>query len=200
MLIDNRTGVGLPGIGFSNLPSVQLALDGTPIYLRNFKASLSLTRDSEDMSGKKSGTERSDKGVKAKKLQVSGTIPYANADWLQTLLQFAEAVTGKNEQKKYRLSNRTADAANMRECVFSGDLSVSEGTTQAWDVSFELVEQNSVAEKKEKRAKKPTAKKQSEDKAQSSVAQAAANNGEKAAEKPPENNDFDKWLGEKVFS
>lgn len=140
------------------LPSVQLALDGKPIYLRNFKASVSFTREEEDMSGQKSGTEKADKGVKAKKLKVSGTIPYVDVQWLKTLMQYAEAVTEKNEKKKYRIANRTAEAVNLREGVFSGEISVTESSMQAWDVSFELSEINSVAEKKEQRAKKPKAK------------------------------------------
>ncbi|HDR1858510.1 hypothetical protein ACFGYG_04925 [Pasteurella multocida] len=146
----------------SQLPSVQLALDGKPIYLRNFKASVSFTREEKDMSGQKSSTKKSDKGVKAKKLKVSGMIPYADVEWLKTLMQFAEAVDDKNEQKKYRLANRTAEAVNMREAVFSGEVSITESAMQAWDISFELSEVNSVAEKKEQRANKPAAKVQRE--------------------------------------
>lgn len=150
------------------LPKVQIALDGKPIYLRNFNCSLTMERESEDMSGQKSSTERSDKGVKAKKLAVRGVIPYENAEWLTDLLNLAERVDEKGEQKSYRVANRTADAANMRECVFTGTLSIEESTVQAWDVSFELVEKNSVSEKKEQRTKKPIAKKQSETAAKSS--------------------------------
>lgn len=177
----------------ASLPSVQLALDGTPVYLRNFRCSLSMERASEDMSGQKSGTKRADKGAKAKKLSVRGVIPYANAEWLADLLKLAESTDEKNEQKAYRVSNRTATAANMRECVFSGTLTIEEGTMQAWDVSFELVEKNSVAEKKEKRTKKPTAKKQGETGAKSSKgASADAPSEEKNADNKPK---YDSALG-----
>lgn len=140
------------------LPSVQLALDGKPIYLRNFKAAVSMTREESDMSGQSSSTKKADKGVKAKKLKVTGTIPYKDVQWLKTLMQYAEGVDGKNQKKKYRIANRTAEAVNFREGVFSGEVSITEGTMLAWEVSFELSEINSVAEKKEKRAKKPKAK------------------------------------------
>lgn len=41
------------------------------------------------MSGQKAVQKNQDKGTKAKKLKVSGTIPYADTDWLKTLMQFA---------------------------------------------------------------------------------------------------------------
>lgn len=153
--------------GHSQLPSVQLALDGKPIYLRNFKAEISFSRIQKDMSGQKSSTKKSDKGTKAKKLKVSGTIPYVDADWLKTLMQFAEAVDEKNEQKVYRIANHTAEVMNMRQGVFSGEVSVVQSTMQAWEVYFELSEVDSVAEKKEQRAKKPQVKVQGENKASS---------------------------------
>lgn len=56
---------------------------------------------------------------------------------------------------------------NMRQGVFSGEVSVVQSTMQAWEVYFELSEVDSVAEKKEQRAKKPQVKVQGENKASS---------------------------------
>ena len=39
-------------------PSVQLALNGTPIYLHNIMMSVSVKREEKDMSGQKSSTKK----------------------------------------------------------------------------------------------------------------------------------------------
>ena len=67
-------------------PSVQLALNGTPIYLNNILMSVSVKREEKDMSGQKSSTKKSDKGVKAKELSVTGFIPYNRKEWLKQKL------------------------------------------------------------------------------------------------------------------
>ena len=157
-------------------PSVQLALNGTPIYMNNLMTSVSVKREQKDMSGSKSSTKNSEKGVKAKELQVSGIIPYERKEWLTTLFNLAEAETGKGEQAKYRVSSVTAEAVNMREVQFADTVNAQEMENRlAWQVSFTLREVNSVAEKKEARKAKPQVKTQSEKApvAQSSQPQAA---------------------------
>lgn len=144
-------------------PSVQLALNGTPIYLNNILMSVSVKREEKDMSGQKSSTKKSDKGVKAKELSVTGFIPYNRKEWLTQLFNLAEAETGKGEQTKYRVSCTVAEAVNMREVQFSGEVSAIEQNGQlGWSISFTLREVNSVAEKKDQRKKKPKAKAQGE--------------------------------------
>lgn len=141
-----------------NLPSVQLALNGTPIYLRGLKATVKVSREEKDTSGQKSSTASSDKGVKAKELSITGQIPFRNAEWLKTLFQLAEASDSKGEQVKYRISNMTAEAVNMRMGVFSGDVQAVQDSGQSWSVSFTLKEKDSVAEKTASRKAKPTKK------------------------------------------
>ncbi|MFZ7174707.1 hypothetical protein ACLSYX_07810 [[Pasteurella] aerogenes] len=144
-------------------PSVQLALNGKPIYLNNILISISLRREEKDMSGQKSSTKKSDKGIKAKELSVSGLIPYNRREWLTELFKLAEAEDGKGEQEKFRVSCVTAETVNMREVQFSETISAQELQDKlAWQVSFTLREINSVAEKKEQRKPKPKAKVQSE--------------------------------------
>lgn len=145
-----------------NLPSVQLALNGKPVYLMEFMASVKVIRENEDMSGQASGTAKADKGVKAKELSVTGMIPFRRAKWLTHLFQLAEATDKTGKQIVYRIANMSAKAVNMREGVFSGEVTADEQRVQGWLVSFKLVEQNSVSEKKAKTKEKPTAKTQSE--------------------------------------
>lgn len=156
-------------------PSVQLALNGKPIYLHNILMTISVRREEKDMSGQKSSTKKSDKGVKAKELSVSGIIPYSHKEWLTQLFQLAEAENGKGEQVKYRVSASIAEAVNMREVQFSDEVSaVDAGDKLAWKIQFKLKEVNSVAEKKESRKKKPKAKTQSE-KAKSTKTSSSSN-------------------------
>lgn len=181
-------------------PSVQLALNGTPIYMHNLMMSVSVKREQKDMSGSKSSTQKSEKGVKAKELQVSGIIPYDRKEWLTTLFNLAEAETGKGEQEKYRVSSVTAEAVNMREVQFADSVSAQEMENRlAWQVSFTLREVNSVAEKKEARKAKPQVKTQGEKApvAQSSQPQTEQTGGADKAQK--EDNSISKkindWLG-----
>lgn len=144
-------------------PSVQLALNGTPIYLHNIMMSVSVKREEKDMSGQKSSTKKSDKGVKAKELNVTGFIPYARKELLTDLFNLAESEDGKGEQSKYRVSCTIAEAVNMREVQFSGEVTAAEQSGQlGWAISFTLREVNSVAEKKDQRKQKPKAKAQGE--------------------------------------
>ena len=159
-----------------NLPAIQLALNGQPIYLREFRANVSVNRENEDMSGQKSTTKKAEKGVKSKTLSVTGVIPYRNADWLKTLFKLAEA-EGKGGQVKYRISNITAQAVNMREGVFDGEVSAQEQDVMGWRVSFSLKEVNSVAEKTANRQTKPKTKKQVDSKAKSTGTSASGASG-----------------------
>lgn len=144
-------------------PSVQLALNGTPIYLHNILMTVSVKREEKDMSGQKSSTKKSDKGIKAKELRVTGFIPYSRKEWLTQLFNFAESEDKKGKQSKYRVSCTAAEAVNMREVQFSDEVSATEQNGQlGWAVSFTLREVNSVAEKKDQRKKKPKAKVQGE--------------------------------------
>nr|WP_247645954.1 hypothetical protein [Haemophilus influenzae] len=180
-------------------PSVQLALNGTPIYLNNILMSVSVKREEKDMSGQKSSTKKSDKGVKAKELSVTGFIPYNRKEWLTQLFNLAEAETGKGEQTKYRVSCTVAEAVNMREVQFSGEVSATEQNGQlGWSISFRLREVNSVAEKKDQRKKKPKVKTQGEN---APVAKSAGENSGKSGEENKSDErkglakDLDDWIG-----
>lgn len=147
-------------------PSVQLSLNGKPIYMSNMIITVSMRREEKDMSGQKSSTKKTDKGVKAKEINVTGIIAYRDKQNLTDLFNLAEAVDKKGEQVKYRVAAISAEAINMREVQFTDEISAVEQTNLlAWQVSFKLREINSVSEKKEQRKKKPTTKVQQETKA-----------------------------------
>lgn len=171
-------------------PSVQLALNGTPIYLHNIMMSVSVKREEKDMSGQKSSTKKSDKGVKAKELNVTGFIPYARKEWLTDLFNLAESEDGKGEQSKYRVSCTIAEAVNMREVQFSGEVTAAEQSGQlGWAISFTLREVDSVAEKKDQRKQKPKAKAQGE-KAPAAKSSNAQGGNQSAVEKGGKSEQF----------
>ena len=187
-------------------PSVQLALNGTPIYLHNIMMSVSVKREEKDMSGQKSSTKKSDKGVKAKELNVTGFMPYARKELLTDLFNLAESEDGKGEQSKYRVSCTIAEAVNMREVQFSGEVTAAEQSGQlGWAISFTLREVNSVAEKKDQRKQKPKAKAQGE-KAPTAQSSQSTNKSDiehsgKSGEESKSNErkgwakDLDDWIG-----
>lgn len=146
----------------SNLPSIQLTLNGQPVYLMEFKAAAKMNRETEDMSGQESSTAKSNKGVKAKELHITGLVPFNRREWLTAVFQMAESEDEKGNQTIYRIANFSAETVNMREGVFKGEVTAEEQDVQGWIVSFVLAEENSVAEKKATRKQKPEAKTQSE--------------------------------------
>lgn len=104
----------------------------------------------KDQSGQTSGTQKSEGGIKAKELRVSGLIPFSKTDDLTRLFELAESIDGGGAQTVYRVSNPTAQAINMRQATFTGRLTAPESDTlRAWNVSFTLREYSSVPEKKE---------------------------------------------------
>ncbi|HII3779194.1 TPA: hypothetical protein ACY37S_002319 [Pasteurella multocida] len=172
-------------------PSVQLALDGKPIYLHDININASVKREDKDMSGQKSSTKKTDKGVKAKELNVIGVIPYDRKEWLTNLFNLAEAENEKGEQVTYRVSCLIAEAINMREVQFTGTVNATEmGGRLAWSVSFTLREVNSIAEKKEQRKPKPKAKTQGES---APVAEPSKPVAEPKAEEKPKEEDNSIW-------
>lgn len=181
-------------------PSVQLALSGTPIYLHNILMTVSVKREEKDMSGQKSSTKKSEKGVKAKELRVTGFIPFNCKEWLTELFNLAESEDGKGEQTKYRVSCIAAEAVNMREVQFSGEVSATEQNGQlGWAISFTLREVNSVAEKKDQRKKKPQAKAQDE-KAPVAGDKSAVENGDKSEQPKKKGDGWDDKLEEWIES
>lgn len=134
----------------SSSHSVQLTLNGETVKMMGLKIEAVLPFKDKDQSGQTSGTQKSEGGIKAKELNVSGLIPFGNSAYLTHLFSLAEAVDSGGKQVVYRVSNLTASAINLRQATFTGRLSAPESDTlRAWNVSFTLREYSSVPEKKE---------------------------------------------------
>ncbi|EEW1275668.1 hypothetical protein N3873_001460 [Escherichia coli] len=129
---------------------VILTLNGETVKMLNLKVEAVLPFKDKDQSGQTSGTQKSEGGIKAKELNVSGVIPFRNVEFLTRIFELAEGVDEGGKQTVYRVSNLTATAINMRQATFTGRLSAPESDSlRAWNVSFTLREYSSVPEKKE---------------------------------------------------
>jgi len=117
----------------------------------------------EDASGESSSTARAKKGNKGKKLEVSLSIRFTNADELRELMRVAEATEG-NDGKVYTITNDTANLAGMRQARFTGTIRADEAKElRQWDVSFTLIKHISVPEMAEGREAPKTSSTQQND-------------------------------------
>ena len=134
-----------------------LTLDGEVLKLDAMTLEMSMELKDQDMSGQSSGTDTSEQGDKPKKLSFSGLVAFKSVETLTKLYQLASAKDDSGNRKIYRIGNEVAKALKIREGKFTGNISAKEhGSLLAWNVSFELREHNSVAEKKENREKQNT--------------------------------------------
>lgn len=134
-----------------------LALNSTSVFLKSLRITASLELASEDASGQSSSTEQAETGTKAKKLTVSGLLPFNKADHLAELFTLAEA-TESGARSIYRISNHTASALGVKQVRFSSKIeAVEQETTRQWAVSFTLSEYRSVPQKVEERTPDATA-------------------------------------------
>ncbi|RSD30708.1 DNA-binding protein [Vibrio pectenicida] len=156
-----------------------LALDGVPVNLDSMKVEMSMELKDQDMSGQSSGTDTAEQGDKGKKLTFSGRVPFTHVETLTQLYSLASDKDETNTRKVYRIGNDIALALKIRNVKFTGRINAREHETlQAWNVSFELREHNSVAEQKEQRAKEKTKPEQREN----TRLKQALNNAEEATQ------------------
>ncbi|NDL64843.1 baseplate complex protein [Acerihabitans arboris] len=143
---------------------IMLALDGEAIPLRAIRVSPSMNIQDKDQSGQTSGTATAEQGVKAKELKVTGMIPFVEKAALTRLFELAEAKGDNGAARRYRVASPVAQAIKFREGIFSGDVSAEEQDNKmAWQISFTLKEQVSVAEKTAARSSKTTTTTQTAD-------------------------------------
>lgn len=128
-----------------------LTINTIAIKLKSLRVTASQTLDSEDASGQSSSTAVAETGIKGKLINVSGLIPFDNADDLAQLFDLGEA-TEDGARTIYRVSNKTASALGLKQVRFSGKIEAAEQeTTRQWRVNFSLAEYRSVSEKIEER-------------------------------------------------
>lgn len=132
-----------------------LMLDDYMIPGYGLTVALSIALKDADASGDSSSTARAAKGKKAKKLEVTTRIRFRDEADLGALFARAEAVK-KGDGVVYTVTNRTANAAGMRQGRFSGDVKADpqEGLA-VWLVTFTLAEHKSVPERAEEREPDP---------------------------------------------
>lgn len=103
----------------------------------------------KDQSGQASSTAKSEQGIKAKELKISGLILFSESARLTRLFALAEAKAGDGGMARYRVANEVAQAIKFREATFSGAIDAAPQTDKmAWLVNFTLKEIASVAEKR----------------------------------------------------
>lgn len=131
-----------------------LRLDNYTVPGFGLIASLSMPFEDEDASGESSNTAKASKGIKAKKLDCKTFLRFTQEAELRRLTMIAQQrVNGDNQI--YTLTNRTANAAGMRQARFTGDFRVDEQEDrQCWLVSFSLAEHISIPERAEARTEK----------------------------------------------
>lgn len=116
------------------------------------KVSLSSAFREEDLSGETSSTATAHKGIKPKEIRVSFLVRYSDPDRLAGFYRIAEATDENGDLVIYDIVDRTANAVNVRQVRFAGQLDTTEGRgLLAWRVFFSLREHLSVPEKSEQR-------------------------------------------------
>ena len=134
-----------------------LTLNSVTIILKSIRITASLELASVDASGQSSSTDQAEIGTKAKKLTVSGLLPFTKAEHLAKLFTLAEA-TENGARSIYRISNNTANALDVKQVRFSSKIeAVEQETTRQWAISFMLSEYRSVPQKVEERTPDATA-------------------------------------------
>lgn len=137
-----------------------LTLSATQIPLKELKVTARQQLAGQDMSGSSAATDQAETGDKAKVLAVTGVLLYSQHHHLNQLYALAGAKEN-GERSVYRINNRTAEALKISQVKFQGTLTAQEDSSrQLWQVSFELVEYLSVAERTEKREPPKTATQQ----------------------------------------
>lgn len=132
---------------------ITMRLDDYKVPGFGLRVSGSFTLKKQDASGDTSSTAKAEKGIKAKTLTVTTQIRYKDESDLRELIRVSEAKGGSGA-KVYTIANTTANAAGIRQVVFSDRVSWDEQEgRKCWNVQFTLAEHKSVAERAEAREK-----------------------------------------------
>ena len=120
---------------------------------KNVRVSASIQFERKDLSGGSSDSSFANEGAKPQKLSVSCQIPTDEAAELAALLEVARACDANDNPIVYTISDDLSAALGSRQVIFAGQFSASESDSlRVYDVSFELQEYQTVAQKREERA------------------------------------------------
>lgn len=138
---------------------------GFVLHMPGFDGKVSATVEapSDDLSGNTDSTDRADKGVKPKKLNVSFSLQYQHKKKLTELTELAEA-RESGEAVKYQVVHGLATILRIRQAQFAGSVNIEQDDTlRCWHISFALAEHRSVPEAAAKRTHSGEAPKESHD-------------------------------------
>ena len=125
-----------------------LVLDQTQIKGHEIRVTGSQELASQDLSGDTSNSEVMETGFKPVKLAVSMRIAFKDQQDLLSIVQLARALGEGGTRKIYQVQNITAEAYKVRQVRFNQQVRAAElADEQSWQVSFTLVEYNTVPER-----------------------------------------------------
>jgi hypothetical protein len=129
-----------------------LVLGDTQINGYGHKVNCRFSLPESDLSGKSSSTATAEEGEKACRLRVTLNIKYEDPDFLKIIKRLSTAKDDKGKRVVYNINNQTAKAFGVRQVRFTDEVSAQElDDSQAWSVSFTLIEHLSIPEKIEEK-------------------------------------------------
>lgn len=138
-----------------------MRLDNFSVGGSGLKVTGSFLFETENISGQSSGTESSFDGIKPKRFAVALVIDYEKPNELKKLIRVAESVDANGDLKIFDCVEKTINAASVSQVKFVGRFRfVENDTIRSWNVSFELEEHISTAQKVEQRQAKAEAPQQ----------------------------------------
>jgi len=129
-----------------------LVLDQTPIKGHELRITCSQEMPDKDLSGDSSSSAVSEGGFKPTKISVSLKIKFDNPNDLRALVNLSRGLTADGARKIYQILNQTALAYNIRQVRVTERVRAAELSDElSWQVTFSLLEHNSVPERTEER-------------------------------------------------
>ncbi|WP_299580958.1 hypothetical protein [uncultured Microbulbifer sp.] len=129
-----------------------MLLNDISIPKTELQVSVTTELNNESLGGETSSTSSAHKGIKPKLVSVSFVVKYTDHDDLTQFYRLAEATDNNGDLLIYDITDRSVNAANIRQVIFNGRIEQRELIDRkAWRVSFALQEYLSVAEKIEQR-------------------------------------------------
>lgn len=132
--------------------AIKLTLDGQRLLGSEIKVQITYTIETDDLSGQGSSTADADTGHKAQIIRLRMLISQSEPERLSTIRQLAGKLDDDGSRHIYTIVNDTAEAMDIRQVAFFGEMAVREDNTlKAWRLTFQLKEHRSVAEKKQEK-------------------------------------------------
>ena len=123
------------------------------LKLFDLRVSFKLSLKNKEVGSNSSSSDTLNQGTKPKVITVAGSLVFDEEEHLSDLIKLAEAVKEDGSRQEYTIEDQTANVGDVRQVTFHQDFNVKKMPKfQAWQISFSLLQFNSVAEQKEQRA------------------------------------------------